>query len=167
MLLSAIVAMNPDRVIGKNGMLPWHLPADLKHFKSLTESHHILMGRKCYDSIGRPLPKRTNLILTRNPKFQPVGCTIIHSMEEGIQRANAAGEKELFIIGGAEIYSATQHLWDRLYLTMVHTKVEGADTWFPDIPMHEWHCISQQAFEADDKNPFPYEFREYHRRLLA
>ena len=109
MIISCIVAMNQDRIIGNDNQIPWYLPADLKYFKKITTGHHILMGRKCYESIGKPLPNRTNIILTRNPYFVVSNCITIHTLEEGILIAKQNKENELFIIGGGEIYERSKH----------------------------------------------------------
>ena len=125
MIVSCIVATANNNIIGKNNDIPWYLPADLKYFKKTTIGKHILMGRKCYQSIGKPLPKRTNIIVTRDPYFISSNCLIARSIEEGLEMAYDNGEKECFIIGGGTIYEQTQKLWDRLYLTQIDLDVEG------------------------------------------
>ena len=154
MPISMIVAMAENRVIGKNNPLPWHLPADLKHFKSITMSKPIVMGRKTYESIGRPLPGRTNIILTRNLNFNVPECEVFSSPEKLL--ATYAAE-EIIIIGGANIYSLFLPQANRLYLTRVHTHVDG-DTFFPPIDEKEWHEVSREDFAPDGKNNYSYSF---------
>ncbi len=119
MIISAIVATAHNGVIGKDNEIPWYLPADFAYFKRVTLNHHIIMGRNCYESIGRPLPKRTNVIVTRNPFYIASGCVIVHSVEEGLKLAKENGEEEVFIIGGGEIYKQTMHLMDKNNITEV------------------------------------------------
>jgi len=119
MIISTIVAVAKNNVIGKDNDIPWYLPADLKYFKKITTGHHIVMGRKCYESIGRPLPKRTNVVVTRNPFFIATGCVITHNVAEAVQLAEANGEEEVFIIGGGQIYEIALPHVDRIYLTEV------------------------------------------------
>lgn len=163
MIISTIVASARNNVIGKDNDIPWYLPADLKYFKKKTLGHHILMGRKCFESIGRPLPKRTNVILTRNPYFIASNCMVVHAVEEAIDMALANGEEEFFIIGGGQIYEMTQHLWDRIYMTDVDLYVEG-DVFFPEIDMTKWELKSQEDHEPDEKNIHPYSFKTYERK---
>ncbi|TVQ43238.1 MAG: type 3 dihydrofolate reductase [Saprospirales bacterium] len=162
MTISLIVAISKNRAIGMDNQIPWYLPADLKYFKRTTLGHHILMGRKSYLSIGKPLPKRTNLVLTRNPFFTANGIKVIHSIEEGIALARAAGDDELFIIGGGEIYRQSMDLVDRLYITEVDIETEG-DTFFPHIDKTQWKLSSKEAHEADDRNKWNYCFKVYDR----
>ncbi|MEO1434782.1 MAG: dihydrofolate reductase, partial [Bacteroidota bacterium] len=130
MKISIIVAQTENRVIGKDNDIPWYLPADLKYFKKVTTGHHIIMGRKCYESIGRPLPNRANVILTRRMDFHAEGCIVTHSLEEALDIARRNEETEAFIIGGGEIYNLAMPLVDQIYLTQVHTELEG-DIYFP------------------------------------
>ncbi|RDI46503.1 dihydrofolate reductase [Aquicella lusitana] len=157
MILSAIAALSENRVIGKNNQLPWHLPADLKHFKALTTGHPIVMGRKTYDSIGKPLPQRTNIIMTRDSSFQAPGCRIVNSIEEAKAVAEKEQAEELFIIGGAQIYSQLLPITQRLYLTIVHQMFEG-DAFFPDLNMSEWSETERETHRSDEKNPYDYSF---------
>jgi dihydrofolate reductase len=151
MLISIIVAMGRNRAIGYKNMLPWRLPADLQRFKQLTMGHHLLMGRKTYESIGRPLPGRTSIIITRQPAFQAEGCFVVHSLEEAIALAQTHGEQETFIIGGAEIYKQALPLADRLYLTLVEAEPE-ADAFFPAFDEAQWQKVEEQFVAADEKN---------------
>jgi len=154
-IISLIVAMDEKRGIGIEGKLPWHLPADLRHFKSLTMGHHIIMGRKTYESIGRPLPGRIMVVITRNPAYQAEGCLIAHSLESAIQKTRESEEDEAFIIGGEEIFNEAINLADRIYLTLVHTVAE-ADVFFPILEPGHWMEIESVEHEADSKNPIPY-----------
>lgn len=161
-MISAIVAMSENRVIGKNNQLPWHLPADLKHFKNITLGNSILMGRKTYESIGRPLPNRTNLILTRNTHYTAKECVIVRSLEDAIKEA-AERQQLLFIIGGAELFNAYLARATQLHLTLIHHTFEG-DTFFPMLSS-EWHEISRETHRADDLNPYAYSFITYEHSL--
>lgn len=152
MIISLIVAMDRDRGIGYQGRLPWHLSSDLKRFKKLTMGHHLLMGRKTYESIGRTLPGRVMLVVSRNPFLQADGCVLVHSLEEGMRFALDGGEEELFIIGGGEIFSQSLPVADRIYLTIVHTTTK-ADVFFPGINPNEWvetESILHPAGKGDD-----------------
>jgi dihydrofolate reductase len=162
MIISSIVAMANNRVIGKDNQIPWYLPADLTYFKRITLDHHIIMGRNCFESIGRPLPKRTNIIITRNPFFIASGCLMAHSIEEALLRAERHGESEAFIIGGGEIYKQSAHLWQRLYLTEVALDTEG-DVFFPDIDFSKWQLISEEKHTKDEKNEYDYTFKIFEK----
>ncbi|OWV08983.1 dihydrofolate reductase [Fibrobacter sp. UWH1] len=161
MLISAIVAVSENNVIGRDGHLPWHLSADLKRFKAITTGHSIILGRKNYDDIGRPLPNRTNYVLTRNPEFAAPGCVVCGDLESAIKAAEAAGEEECFIIGGAAIYNAAMPLTKKLYLTRVHANVDG-DVFFPDWG-EGWRKVSSEDFPADEKNDFVTTFEVWER----
>ncbi|MBK6353218.1 MAG: dihydrofolate reductase [Saprospiraceae bacterium] len=162
-MISAIVAMNPDGLIGDQNKIPWHLPADLKYFKKITLGHHILMGRKCFDSIGKSLPGRKNIVVTKNPTFIVTDCIITNSIEEGILIAQQNKEEEMFIIGGGEIYRQSMHLVNKLYLTMVQFNGSG-DVFFPQIDYDEWSLISDEKHTSDDKNNYDYSFLIYKRK---
>lgn len=163
MKISSIVAMNAEGIIGFENQIPWYLPADLSYFKKTTKGHCILMGRKCFESIGKPLPMRTNIIVTRDPYFIVSNCIIAHSINEGIYLAKKTGESELFILGGGEIYKQTAHLWNRLYITRVEISCPG-DTFFPSLDMNEWNLISEEAHEKDPKNEMDYKFLVYDKK---
>lgn len=156
-ILSAILAMSDNRVIGKNNQLPWHLPADLKHFKTITTGHSILMGRKTYESIGRPLPNRNNIIITRNATLHIPGCTVVTTLDDALQQAKRESNKEIFIIGGAEVYQQLLPHTERIYLTLVHGTFSG-DTFFPELDHHEWKEIERIDHHADANNAYPYSF---------
>jgi dihydrofolate reductase len=162
MIISCIVATAHNRVIGKDNDIPWYLPADLQYFKKTTIDHHIIMGRNCYVSIGRPLPKRTNIIITRDPFFLSSNCLVARSIDEALSMAQKGGETEVFIIGGGQIYDQTRNYWDRLYITEVDVDVEG-DIFFPDLDMSKWKLVSEEAHKADEKNEYDYYFKVYDR----
>jgi len=169
MLVSAIVAMDKNKVIGVNNKIPWHLPGDFRYFKRKTMEHHIVMGRKCFDSIGKPLPKRTNIILTRNPYFIATGCLVYHSLEEALGLAYDNKEEECFIIGGTEIYKLAWPYLDKLYITEVDTEVsisnEDAAVYFPELEENVWELTDSTEKAADEKNEFAYTFKVYERIL--
>ncbi|MDR3478067.1 MAG: dihydrofolate reductase [Gammaproteobacteria bacterium] len=155
MRIVAIAAMSENRVIGSHNKLPWHLPADLHHFKALTMDKPILMGRRTYDSIGRALPGRCNIVITREAGFHAPGCVVANSIEGALDAA--AYSEEIFIIGGALLYEHMLPRIQRLYLTIVHHKFEG-DAFFPELNMKEWKETHREDCEADETNPFSYSF---------
>ena len=155
MKLSVIVAMAANRVIGHENRLPWHLPADLKHFKATTLGKPVLMGRKTWESIGRPLPGRINIVITRDTAYEADGCVVVHSLDEAIR---AAGETaEAMVIGGAELYRQALPLANKLYLTLVHGEFTG-DTRFPQWRQDEWREIERVDHEPDESNLHAYSF---------
>lgn len=155
MSLSIIAAMGENRVIGSHNQLPWHLPADLRHFKQLTIGHTIVMGRKTYESINKPLPQRKNIILTQDKSFQAPGCEILHSVAE-IYKLKQSPE-EIFIIGGAKIYQLCLPYADRIYLTIIHHAFTG-DTFFPEFNNAEWYEESREKHAIDQENKYAYSF---------
>lgn len=158
MIISAIVAMSSNRVIGREGDLPWHLPRDMKYFKAMTMGHHVIMGRNNFTSMDyRPLRGRVNIVLTRDPYFITSSALVMHSIEEALSYAKNAGETEAFIIGGGEIYKQSMHLLDKIYLTEVITELSG-DTYFPEIDPDEWEILTSELHAADEKNEFPMRF---------
>lgn len=161
MKLALIVAQSENRVIGRNNKLPWHLPEDLKYFKSVTMGKAIIMGRKTYDSIGRPLPGRTNIVVTRDTEYFVEGVEIVHSLEAAMDKAEALslinGNDEALIIGGSELYRQALSKADRLYLTQVHHQIAG-DAYFPGLDSSEWHQVGREDFAADGCNPYDYSF---------
>jgi len=163
MKISIIVAMDENRGIGIKNKLPWHLPKDLKRFRNLTLGHHVIMGRKTYENIGRPLQCRGNIILTYNQNFQAEGCIIVHTPEEALFLAEEYGDDEVFVIGGAEIYTLFLLKADRIYLTIVQTVVE-ADTFFPRINKTEWTESSVEFFHPDDNDQLPTTFKILDRK---
>jgi dihydrofolate reductase len=157
--ISIISALARNRVIGINNTLPWRLPEDLKYFKALTLGHHILMGRKTYESIGKPLPGRTTVIITRGDYPAPEGVKIAHSISEAIEMG--ANDHEVFFVGGAQLYAQALPLADRLYLTEIQAEVQG-DAWFPDFDKGHWREISRER-SYDDKSGLEYHFVIYDR----
>ncbi len=160
MILSLIAAMSKNNVIGKDNKLLWNMPEDMKHFKKLTTGNTVIMGRKTYESMGKPLPNRRNLIVTRQDGYYAEGCQIFHTLQEAID--DCIGEEESFIIGGAEIYLQSLPAADRLYLTRIDKEFEG-DTRFPDFSLSEWRLTKYIRHHADEKNPYAYSFSEYER----
>lgn len=163
MIISAIAAVSKNNVIGKNNEVPWYLPADIKFFKNTTLNHHVIMGRKTLDSIVNPLPKRVNIILTRDPFFVATNFIVVHTIEEALEIAENNGEEEVFILGGAEIYKLSMSYLDKLYLTEVDVEVPDGDTFFPEVDWKDWKLISQEPHQPDDKNEFAYNFKIYKR----
>lgn len=163
MLVSAIVAVAHNNIIGHDNQIPWYLPADLAYFKRKTLNHHIIMGRNTWHSIGRPLPKRVNIVLTRDLFFAAEGALVAHTLEEALELAYDAGETEAFIIGGGEIYRQSAPLWDRIYLTEVDLTVPGTVA-FPAINPEEWEEIMQEKHHFDEKNEYDYTFRILERK---
>ena len=163
MKISSIVAVSENHVIGVDNDLPWRLPSDLKFFKEMTLGHHILMGRKNFDSMGRPLPGRTNIVITRNKEFYHSGVVIRNDIMAGIEYAREAGEKELFIVGGEQIYRQTMELWNTLYLTRVHTNIENGSAFFPEIENTSWQMLESKKVDTDEKNPFAHSFQIFER----
>jgi dihydrofolate reductase len=166
MIISMIAAMDENRLIGAGNALPWHLPADFRHFKQVTMAKPIIMGRKTFDSIGRPLPGRKNIVITRG-EFKHDGVVTVHSIDEALHEAaqgEAAGEvDEVMIIGGANLYQQMIDKADKLYLTHVKTTCEG-DAWFPEVDMREWEIILQQSVSADENNNYDFDIIEYQRK---
>jgi len=179
MIISLIVAVSENNVIGKNNALPWHLPADMKHFRDITMGHCVIMGRKNYDSIPlkyRPLEGRTNIVVTRKKYFKAEGCMVVNSVEEALKevRSQESGvfspnsqlltpnPDEVFIIGGADIYRQTINIADKIYYTKIHHSFEG-DAFFPKIDSARWKKTMQTDFKPDEKNKFPFSFCVYER----
>jgi dihydrofolate reductase len=163
MIVSAIVACAANRVIGLHNQIPWYLSADLKWFKRHTLGHHVIMGRNTFESLGRPLPNRTNIVVTLNPFYAATGCVVVHSVEEGLEFAYANEEQEVFIIGGGSIYRQSLRYWQKLYLTEVDTEIAG-DTFFPETTETEWVEVFRESHHPDTKNEFAYTFRILERR---
>ena len=163
MVISLVAALDRDRAIGKGNDLPWRLPDDLKRFKALTLGKPVLMGRKTAESLGRALPGRLNLVLTRSGNAPFEDMRAVASFEEALALAEANGSKELCVIGGAEIYRLTLSLADRLYLTHVDTQVEDADAFFPGFDATQWRAVGREPHPVDNRHPFAFEFVEYVR----
>lgn len=155
MIVSLVAAASDNNVIGKKGALPWKMPADMKFFKNLTMGHTVIMGRKTFESMGRPLPGRKNIVITRNKNFKAEGCTVLDSLTEAITMSTE--ENEAFIIGGAEIYREALPLANKIYLTRIHCVLEG-DAFFMQLPEKEWVETSHENHPADEKNSYSYSF---------
>lgn len=153
--------MAKNRIIGVNNTLPWRCPEDLKHFKALTMGHHMIMGRKTFDSIGKPLPGRTTVVVTRNTDLQIEGCLVAHSLKEAI--AVCAGDGEVFIVGGAELYRQATSLADTLYITEIQQDIEG-DAYFPEFDMNAWRETSREVRSQETPQPLKYHFVTYLRK---
>ena len=154
MIVTIVVAIAENYAIGKNNQLLWHMPADLKHFKQITSGHTVIMGRRTYDSVGKPLPNRRNIIITRQDITIP-GCEVVKSVDEAL--GLCAGEEEVFIVGGAEIYKLTMDQTDRIYLTIVHHSFD-ADTVFPEIDYMQWKETAREDHQPDEKHKYSYSF---------
>ncbi|MDF7812151.1 dihydrofolate reductase [Hymenobacter sp. YC55] len=161
-MLAFVVAAAENGVIGRDNQLIWHLPADLKHFKQLTQGHPVVMGRRTYESIGRPLPNRTNIVVTRQADWQADGCETARSVPEALEFASQLDE-QVFVIGGAEIYRQALPAADTIYLTEVHRSFEG-DVTFPDLDRAVWREETRERHEADDKHAYPFTFVTLRRR---
>lgn len=159
MIISIIAAMDQNRLIGSENDLPWHLPVDMKYFKETTLGHYVLTGRKNYESIPekfRPLKGRTNLVVS-NSKIQFPGAIMISNIEEGIEIARGAGEKELFIIGGGQVFKQSMYLANKLYITLIHHQFNG-DVFFPEINWKQWNIISRKDVVPDENNKYACSF---------
>lgn len=167
MIISLIAALTKNHIIGKDNRLPWHLPDDMKFFMQTTKGHVVLMGRKNYDSIPekfRPLPNRTNIVITRQKDFRAPGCAIVHSLEDGIGLARLKREQELFVIGGSDIYRLAMPHANRLYLTEIDAELDG-DTRFPTIDAQQWREVSRTHHPVDDRHAFAFDFVVYDRLI--
>ena len=164
MILSTIVAVSDNHAIGINNQLPWHLPNDLKFFKKTTLGKPVLMGRKTFESLGRPLPRRLNIVISHQKDLNlPDGVLLFHTISEGMERMEKENTDEGFIIGGGKIFEETLNLVDRLYITKVHANIEGANTFFPDIDHTHWKLVWEEKNSADEKHSYPYTFQQLER----
>ena len=167
MITSLIVAAAENNVIGRKNDLPWHLPDDLRFYRQKTLGHPIIMGRRNHEAIGRVLPDRANIVITRQPDYTAEGCITVHSLAEGIEKAKAIaaadGLAEIFVIGGGEIFTLALPLADRIYLTRVHAEVEG-DAFFPEFSEAEWKLVEEKRHEADDKHQYAFTFQTWERQ---
>jgi dihydrofolate reductase len=161
MKIGLIAALSLNQAIGRNNELPWSLPADLQRFKKITMGKPMIMGRKTYESIGRPLPGRKNIVVSRNPEFIADGITVVDSLEAAIDAADQA--PEVMVIGGANIYYQFLPRADRLYFTLVHTSIDDADAFFPAYNRRDWRLVIEENHPADTNNPFPYSFMTWQR----
>lgn len=161
MNLAIIVAQAKNRVIGVNNKLPWHLPEDLRYFKQVTMGKPIIMGRNTYESIGRPLPGRTNIVISRQESYAPKGVKVVSSLDAAIELAESVamidGASEAMVIGGGQIYAQALDKADRLYLTEVDAEIEG-DAWFPEFVRDDWKEVGREDFSAEGPNPYNYSF---------
>lgn len=164
-MIASIFAMSANRVIGKENKLPWHLPADLKFFKATTLHHPIIMGRKTYESIGKPLPQRTSIIITRQPDYRAPGTTVVNSLAAAIATGKALHE-DIFIIGGAEILKEALPLIDTMYLTRIEAEFEG-DVFYPEIKEQEWQEVWREDHLPDEKNKYPFSFIKMIRKNIS
>lgn len=160
-MVSIIVAVAQNGIIGCENKLIWHISEDLKRFKAITSGHPVVMGRKTFESLGRPLPNRTNVVITRNPEYCAEGVTVVSSLADAI--ALFPTEEEVFVIGGGEIYRQAMPIADRFYLTVVHHDYPG-DTHYPEWNRDEWQLVSQERYEQGEKFPYPYSFENYTRK---
>jgi dihydrofolate reductase len=157
MKISLIVAMAENRVIGRDNQMPWHLPEDLRYFKRITLNKPVVMGRNTFESIGKPLPQRTNIVITRNPGYHIDGAVVVNSLEAALQQCRELEAEEAMIIGGAQIYAQALPLADRLYLTEVAAVIDG-DASFPDFDRRLWLEVRRESHQATDTNPYDYAF---------
>lgn len=165
-MISIIVAVAENNAIGKDNQLLWHLPADMKIFREKTTGHCVITGRKNYESIPekfRPLPNRTNIVITRQKNYVAPGAIVVSSLQQAIDKAKVIGDSEIFIIGGGEIYSQSLSIADKIYLTKVNQSFD-ADTFFPKLNMNEWEIITSTEYQADEKNKYPFTFFELKRK---
>lgn len=162
MSISIIAAMASNRVIGRGNGLPWNLPADTRFFKETTRGHPVIMGRKTFDTMGKPLPGRRNIVITRRSDLEIPGAEVVSGLQEALDRVDVEHD-EVFIIGGAEIYRLGLGLADRMYLTLIHDSFEG-DTFFPEFDESRWVVVSREDHEPDERNPHAFSFLTYARR---
>ena len=156
-MISLIVAMEENQGIGKGGRIPWRLPADQQNFKTVTMGHHLIIGRKTWESIGRPLPGRVMVVITSDPGYDAPGCLIVSSLDEGLSLVRERDETECFIGGGARLYDEAFPIADRIYLTRVHASVE-TDVSFPEFDIREWELLESWIRVADDHNQYPFTY---------
>jgi dihydrofolate reductase len=165
MIISLIVAMDEGRGIGLHGILPWHLSADLQHFKALTMGHHLIIGRKTYEAIGRPLPGRKMIVATRSSQFQIKGCLVANSLEQALNWARESGESEAFVGGGAQIFAQVLPLANCMHLTQVHARLE-CDAFFPPFEEKDWIEKACLFHPQDEKNTHSFTYRLLERNIL-
>lgn len=162
-MLKILVAFDENRVIGKNNALIWHLPADLKRFKALTTGHVIIMGRKTFESIGKPLPNRTTIVISRQTDLQIEGVILANSVEEAILKGKSLTREDIFIVGGAEIYALSMPLADEILVTLLHDIFDG-DAYFPEISADTWEIVEKERGITDEKNTYQYSYITYSRK---
>jgi len=157
MILSHIVAVSRNFIIGKDNHLPWRMPDDARYFHDLTLGHAVIMGRKNYEANRKALPGRANIVISRTPVFRPSDAFVVRKIDDAIEMAKDMGEVEAFIVGGGEIYKQTLDLIDKIYITLIDTETEG-DTYYPEINFHDYKILSENTHAADDKNPFKWTY---------
>lgn len=162
MIISLVVAAANNNAIGKEGKMPWHLPNDLKHFKNITWGMPVVMGRKTFESLGKPLPGRKNIVITRQKEWEADGSVKAANIKDALFIAQQADANEIMVIGGGEIFKALLSRAEKIYMTRVEAAPE-ADTFFPEIDPEKWHLMSQQNYEADEKNAYNYSFQTWER----
>ena len=162
MIISHIVAVSENNVIGKSNKLPWHMPADKAYFNRVTKGHYIVMGRKNYESEGKALKDRINVVITRNREFKIDDGIIVHSINEALDIPQKNKAEEVFIVGGGNIYKQSINIADRIYLTRIHTIIEG-DVFYPELNKSQWTLLSEISYKKDNMNPFDYTFCIYER----
>jgi dihydrofolate reductase len=158
---SILVAMSENGVIGRDNQLPWHLSADLKRFKALTMGHHLVMGRKTFESVGQPLPGRTTIVLTRELGYRPQGVLVAGSLNDALTLS--AGDDEVFLVGGGDVFRQILPVANRMYVTLVHARIDG-DVFFPQYDVNEWVLEEREDHVADEKNEYPFSFLTWNRR---
>jgi dihydrofolate reductase len=163
LILSLLVAADENNVIGKDNQLPWHLPADLRYFRNQTWAMPILMGRKTFESIGKPLPGRKSIVITHNKQWKHEGVTVVHSIQEALDAAAALGVKEVFVIGGATIFASAFTSAQRIYLTRIHHQFDG-DAYFPEVTADQWNLVQSRFCAADEKNAYAHTFQVWEKR---
>lgn len=164
MTISFIVAVSENNAIGINNELPWRLPEDLKFFKRTTMGKPVIMGRKTYESLGKPLPGRLNIVLSRSNEVKlPEGMVLCNNVDDATELAGKENTEEIFIIGGGKIFEQSMPLADRLYITRVHTAISNADAFFPDIDHTHWKLVWEEPHKADEKHAYDYSFQQYER----
>ncbi len=163
MIKSIIVAKAANNVIGNNNDLIWHMPHDMKHFRSTTMGHYIIMGRKTFEATKKPLPGRTSIVVTRNKDYKAEGCIIVNNIQDAFDLGKENQQEEVFILGGGEIYKMSMDMADKIYLTEIKETFEG-DTYFPEIDYGKWKETKREQYKADDKNPHDYAFVELIRK---
>ncbi len=161
-MISIIVAAGENNVIGRDNQLPWRMPADTRYFKSTTKGNVVVMGRKTFESLGKPLPDRMNIVISRRKSFKAEGVHVAESLKEALKKAGEYAGKNIFIIGGGEIYRQSLALADRIHLTRIHHRFEG-DTFFPELAGDKWRIVSKDDHLPDERNPHAYSFIIYER----
>ncbi len=165
-MLSHIVAASENNVIGAKNELPWHLPNDFKYFKNKTWGMPVIMGRKSYESLKKSLPGRVNIVVTKKTNWQPDDVFVVNNIDDAIAKAKESDAKEIFIIGGGEIFKQTINIVSKIYLTRIHATVDG-DTFYPELDKEKWKLIDQQSFPADEKNNYAYTFEVWENKTSA